>query len=124
MSREKTYTPETLEKAVNKYFKSITRMITVKEKVDSGKRDDKNHVVYEEREVFNRYGKPLVIEEYIIPPTIEDLAAFLGIHRSTWANYCNDELFFDTTTRAGAHTRVPAQGAADTGRKRYPGCDV
>lgn len=106
MSREKTYTPDSLEKAVNKYFKSITRIKHVTEKVDSGRRDEKNHVIYEEREVINRYGKPLEIEEYIIPPTIEDLAAFLGIHRSTWTNYCNDELYFDTTTRARGRIRA------------------
>lgn len=81
-------------------------MKRVTEKVDTGERDEKNHVVYTEVEVINRYGKPLEIEEYIIPPTIEDLAAFLGIHRSTWTNYCNDELYFDTTTRARGRIRA------------------
>lgn len=94
------YDPKTLEKKVNKYFKSISREVEVKEKVDSGERDAEGHVIYDFVPMINQLGKPVTVTEYIVPPSIADLALYLGIHRSTWTNYCKDPEYFDTTTRA------------------------
>ena len=103
------YTKKKLAAAVDEYFKSITRLRAATERVDSGERDDKGHVKYEQREMLNQNGEPVMLVEYIIPPTVEDLSAYLGIHRSTWSNYCDEKEhpeFFDTTTRARGRIRA------------------
>lgn len=103
MGRMKEYTAESLRRAVDKYFKSITRKVTVKEKYDTGKKDKSGHTIYAERPVLNCLGKEVVITEFLVPPSVAGISEFLGIHRSTWDNYCNPEKypeFFDTTTYA------------------------
>ena len=35
--------------------------------------------------------------EYVIPPTVGGLCAFLEISRSTWHEYCQEEKFRETT---------------------------
>ena len=103
MGRPKKYSEKTLAKAVNQYFASITRIVTVTEMIETGERDDKGHKIYERRAIMNSLGKEAKVEEYIVPPTIGAICEFLGIHRSTWAEYCDRDLhpeFSDTTTRA------------------------
>ncbi len=103
MGAPKKYTPEKLAGAVKRYFKSISREVTVKEQVPTGEKDKMGHMIYETREVLNCLGKPVKVTEYLIPPTVGDLSAFLGIHRDTWNDYCNHEKhpeFSDTTTYA------------------------
>lgn len=109
MGRKQKYSRKTLEQAVERYFLSITRTVPVTEKVDTGKRDGKGHVIYESQPVRNNLGEEATVTEYIVPPTIEGLCAALGIHRSTWAEYCDPELhpeFTDTTTRARGRMRA------------------
>lgn len=103
MGAPKKYDAKGLEKAVNKYFKSITRDIDLTEPKPTGQKDKQGHMIYEQVPVKNNLGKQVTVTEYIVPPSVMDLAAFLGIHRSTWDNYCDQEKhpeFFDTTTRA------------------------
>lgn len=103
MGAPKKYTERTLAKAVNRYFDSITREVALTEPKPTGKKDKMGHEIYEQVPVVNRLGEQMTVTEYILPPTIQDLSAFLGIHRSTWDNYCDHEKhpeFFDTTTRA------------------------
>ncbi len=111
MSQEKQYTPEKLDKAVKKYFRSISRCITLTEKKpvilgqdEDGnpvyKEDEMGHIVYTLAPIVNSLGKEMKVLEYIIPPSVGDLAIFLGIHRSTWDRYCQCEEFCDTTTHA------------------------
>lgn len=103
MGAPKKYTPEKLDSAVKRYFKSICREVTVTEKVPTGKRDKMGHMIFEDVVVKNCLGKPVNITEYLVPPTVGDLSAFLGIHRDTWNDYCNHEKhpeFSDTTTYA------------------------
>lgn len=103
MARPRKYTKKTLEAAVENYFSSITRIVPVTEMVETGERDDKGHKIYERRAVTNNLGEKAKVEEYIVPPTVGGLCQFLGIHRSTWAEYCDPERhkeFSDTTTRA------------------------
>ena len=108
LARPKKYTKKTLAEAVDLYFDSITRIVPVTEMVETGERDDKGHKIYEKRPVKNKLGKEAETEEFIVPPTVADLCQFLGIHRSTWADYCDAELhpeFSDTTTRARGRIR-------------------
>lgn len=103
MARPKKYDAESLRKAVDKYFRSITRMVQVTEKVDSGKRDGSGHIIWETKPVINQLGKELWVTEFLVPPTVSGLCDYLGIHRSTWAEYCDPEIhpeFSDTTTYA------------------------
>lgn len=104
MARLKTYQDaEQLRRAVDKYFDSITREVVKTEKRETGERDEMGHMIYEDVPVLNKLGKPLVITEYIIPPTVGDLCEFLKIDRATWSRYCDSEKypeFCNTTTRA------------------------
>ena len=103
MAREKKYTKKALAEAVNRYFGSITRIITATELVETGERDDKGHKIFKRVPITNSLGEEAKIEEYIIPPTVGDLCRHLGIHRSTWAEYCDPKKhpeFSDTTTYA------------------------
>lgn len=103
MGAPKKYTPQSLHRAVEKYFKSITREVKVTEKKPTDRKDEMGHTIYEDVPVVNRLGEEVVVTEYLVPPTVLDLSAFLKIHRSTWDNYCDHEQhpeFFDTTERA------------------------
>ena len=102
MGRYKTYrSPKAFSDAVDAYFNSISRTVTVKEKVDSGERDKKGHVIYESKPVLNDFGQEIRIREYIVPPSLRDLCLdYLCITRQTWANYKKDPKYLDTITRA------------------------
>lgn len=97
MARPREYTPEKLERAINKYFQSITRQVVREETIPTGETDGKGHMIYEQRPVINNLGKPVEITEYILPPSVSDLCQALGIHRSTWANYCDHQLYPEFT---------------------------
>ena len=103
MGAPKKYTPRSLRKAVENYFSSITRDVALTEPKPTGEKDKMGHEIYTQEPVVNNLGQQIVVTEYLVPPSILDLAAFLGIHRSTWDNYCDREAypeFFDTTTYA------------------------
>lgn len=109
MGRPKKYTKKTLAEAVERYFASITRIVTVTELIETGERDDKGHKIFERRPITNSLGEEAKVEEYIVPPTVGGLCAYLGIHRSTWADYCDESKypeFSDTTTRARGRLRA------------------
>lgn len=106
---EKKYTPRSLKKAVERYFASITRTVPLTEPRDSGQRDKMGHVIYEQVPVINALGEQANVTEYLVPPSVGGLCEFLGIHRATWANYCNPEEypeFFDTITQARGRMRA------------------
>lgn len=102
----KKYTPKTLASAVNRYFKSITRMVTLTELEETDQFDKWGHKIYKKVPIMNNLGQKVEIEEYVVPPTLSDLCLYLKIHRSTWDDYCKDEEFSDTTTHAGGRIRA------------------
>lgn len=91
MGAQKKYSPRTLEKAVKRYFASITRKTKLMEKKATGQRDDKGHMIYTDVPVVNTLGDEVEYTEYLFPPSVGDLSAFLGIHRSTWNAWCDGE---------------------------------
>lgn len=91
MSRPRKYTPNTLKKAVNGYFDSISRLVPLTEKRNTGRKDSDGHVIYEEVPVLNRLGVQATVLEYLVPPTVGGLCEHLGIHRSTWADYRGEQ---------------------------------
>ena len=109
MGRPKKYTPKALKKAVSDYFDSISRLVPLTEKKDTGRKDGDGHTIYEEVPVLNRLGEQATVLEYLVPPTVGGLCEHLGIHRSTWADYCDAQLhpeFSDTTTHARGRMRA------------------
>lgn len=109
MGRPKKYNKKTLAEAVDRYFASITRIVTMKELIETGERDDKGHKIYKWVAIVNSLGEEAKAEEFIVPPTVGGLCQFLEIHRSTWAEYCDHEThpeFSDTTTRARGRLRA------------------
>ena len=89
--RPRKYTPRTLRKAVERYFGSITRRVRVTENVPTGAYDEKGHMLYEPKPVVNSLGEEVWVTEYIVPPEVSALCEYLGIDRSTWANYRDPE---------------------------------
>ena len=73
MSRPRKYTPNTLKKTVNGYFDSISRLVPLTEKRDTGRKDRDGHVIYEEVPVLNRLGVQATVLEYLVPPTVGGL---------------------------------------------------
>lgn len=103
MGAPKKYDEKKLDKAVKKYFRSISREVTLTEKKPTGERDKMGHAIYEDVEILNALGKPMTVTEYLVPPTVGGLSDFLGIHRDTWHDYCDHDKhpeFSDTTTYA------------------------
>lgn len=103
MGRKMSYDPVTLDRAVRKYFRSISREVVLTEKKPTGEKDKMGHEIYEDAVILNDLGKPMKVTEYLIPPTVGGLSDFLGIHRDTWNDYCNQQKhpeFSDTTTYA------------------------
>ena len=91
MARQKKYgTAKALEKACERYFASITRQVKVTELVDSGERDDKGHVIMLPVPVENSLGEELYTTEYLLPPSMHELCAFLRIDRATWSRYMGE----------------------------------
>ncbi len=91
MGRKKIYTEKTLRKAVKKYFASITREVELTEKVPTDRKDDKGHVIFETRKVKNSLEEIVKVTEYLVPPTLEGLCRYLGIHASTWSRWADKE---------------------------------
>lgn len=91
MAKEKKYTAGTLQKAVEAYFRSISRHVTIRETYSTGEKDKDGHMILAERDVLNDDGEPIRRLEYLVPPTVGGLCDFLRIHRSTWAEYAQDE---------------------------------
>lgn len=77
VGRPRKYVARTLEAAIERYFASISRT----EKVC----DEAGNVLY------NDLGEAIVATVYVVPPKVSGLCLYLGIDRSTWANYCDAE---------------------------------
>lgn len=107
--RKTIYTPRKLEAEVERYFKSITRTSILTEAKATGVKDEYGHMTYKQVPVLNDNGEQVPKVEWLYPPSVEDLAIFLGITPQTWANYSNKDLhpeFFDTTSRAQGRMRA------------------
>lgn len=87
MGRKKTYTKKTLRKAVTAYFDSITRVVKLTEKQDTGQKDSYGHTIYKDVPVKNRLGQQAEVLEYLVPPTYGGLCIHLGIVSSTWTRW-------------------------------------
>ena len=79
-----------LKNEIEGYFARISRMVTVKESVPTGRKDDKGHEIYQMVEMMNGLGEPVETEEWIVPPSVPDLLHELGISPEEWAEIKTD----------------------------------
>lgn len=77
VGRPKKYTVRELRESVNKYFDRISYKSAVL--------DD------EKKPIMNMLGEPIERLNWSEPPTLGGLCRYLGIDRSTWAEYANSE---------------------------------
>lgn len=91
MGRPRKYTKKSLLEALERYFVSISRTVTLTERVPSGKKDEYGHEIYETKPILNDAGEPIRARQFEIPPTVGGICDYLKIHRSTWADYCDTE---------------------------------
>lgn len=93
MGRPRIYTAKTLRKAVKTYFDSITRVIKLTEKEDTGEKDDHGHVIYRNVPVMNNLGVQATVTEYLVPPTVGGLCRHLGVVASTWSRWSDTKKY-------------------------------
>ena len=98
MSRPKKYNGKKLLKAVERYFRRITREETVTVPQETGEKDKYGHAVVKMVPAVNQLGEELTEMVYLVPPTIGDLCIYLGISGSTWAEYGSEEEFSEAVT--------------------------
>lgn len=107
---QKRYKPQELAEAVDKYFNSIrvVRPLILAE-IDYQEQPDGSFSV--ELDAFGHPkkkfvrpvaadGTPATEELWIKKPSMAGLCLFLGIHRSTWAEYGKKKAYADTVERA------------------------
>ena len=99
-------TPEDFRKAVETYFDSITRERKLTEWVDSGKRTNNGKPLMEEREVLGLDGQPVMVFDYVVPPTMPALLLSIGVSKTAWHDYRNREGYAEVC--ADAKLRIEA----------------
>ena len=86
MGRYRKYrSDKALREMVEGYFASISREKIVCEAYNTGQKDGWGHFITEWRPVTNELGVYMREREYVIPPTVGGLCAYLRISRDTWA---------------------------------------
>ena len=99
VGRPRSYTPQKLARAINRYFSSISREREIWEKTPDGE-DENGKTIYKTVRVINSLGEPATEIEYFVKPSIAGLCAFLHIHRDTWNSYSHDEDYRDICAAA------------------------
>ena len=94
-------------KAVDGYFVAITRERVLTEWVDSGERTNRGKPVMVERQVLGLDGQPVIVLDYVLPPTMPALLLTIGVSKSSWDNYRHregyDEVCQDAKLRIEAY---------------------
>jgi hypothetical protein len=80
-------TPAAFRKAVETYFDAITRERKLTEWVDGGERTNKGKPIMVERDVLGLDGQPVMVIDYITPPTMPALLLSIGVSKTTWHEY-------------------------------------
>ncbi len=117
--RRKKYTKKSLKLEIDRYFGSISRVVQATEMVDSGKRDDRGRPIMIPVPIKNDAGNPIMVTEYIVPPSVSGLCLYLGIDRSTWQNYRED--WPEVTEEARARIEAYLEGELLTREKSVQG---
>lgn len=92
--RPKKYkTAEELKAAIDGYLESIRYYIPVVVSVPTGEVDKDGHIKYKTlmlTENFDGTGKPKKVAKYLEPPNVPALRLYLGVSKSTFAEYRKD----------------------------------
>lgn len=73
-----------LAAAAREYFASISRLVPVKERIPTGRKDEYGHDEYKLVSVKNRLGLVVKAEEWILPPSVPELCRYIGVTREQW----------------------------------------
>lgn len=84
-------TAKKLKEGIEDYFADISRVVELKEKVPTGIRDSSGHEIYDEIVAVNGKGAPVMVEEWLVPPSIIDLQNRLGLTVAEWEQIKADE---------------------------------
>lgn len=108
--RPKKYGKKAFAAAVEDYFRRIRVTKSLLQARDVWQRDEQGrmvpvldeygHQLKELAEVKNDAGTVVLVEEYVVPPSITALCLFLGISAETWSRYAKTEGYRETVTRA------------------------
>lgn len=93
MAAKRKYTAKKLKEEVERYVKSISRIITVTELVPTEELDRYGHPVLKPEPVHNLLGEEIKCIEFAEPPTKEALASRLGVHPSTYSKWEDEEKY-------------------------------
>lgn len=117
--RRKKYTKKSLKLEIDRYFNSISRTIQAIEMVDSGRRDERGRPIFKQAPIKNNEGNPIMVTEYVVPPSVSGLCLHLGIDRSTWQNYRAESP--EITEEARARIEAYLEGELLTRKKSVQG---
>lgn len=99
--RKKIYRSEAaLRKAVNAYFRKISRTAPVMEMQPTGRYTQKGKPIMEQKQVMNDDGEPMYETQFIRAPSLAALCLDIGVSTSTWSNYGADEKLGDVVEEA------------------------
>lgn len=77
-------TAAALAAAAGEYFASVSRLVTLTEKVPTGKKDEYGHEVYKSVSVKNRLGRVVKVEQWLTPPSLRALCRYIGVTEEDW----------------------------------------
>ena len=80
-----------LREKVEDYFAGISRMEELEESAPTGEKDKNGREIYEQRTALNGRGEPVLVEKWLIPPSIPDLLDRLGLTAAQWERIKEDE---------------------------------
>lgn len=96
MPTEVKYKPSELAAAVDLYFNSIRRERPATELRPTGEYTKNGMPKMKRCEILDENGAPVLVEEWIIPPTITKLCLKLGISKVTWSKYSKNKKYAPT----------------------------
>jgi len=70
--------------AVEGYFRSISRTVPQMEEYQTGETDAKGKPITARRVVFGADDRPMMVTEYLVPPTVRGLCLHMGISMAQW----------------------------------------
>lgn len=76
---------------MDRYFRSISRVVNVTEEVWTGELDESGHKVCERVPVRNQLGEVVQRVQFLLPPEEGALCRALGISTTTWESYGRTE---------------------------------
>lgn len=92
-------------RAVDRYFRSISRTEPLTRAVEVGK-TAKGKPIYENQAVKNDLGEPVMLQNYLEPPTMSGLCLYLGLSRDAFSEYARRPEFADTAAHARARVEA------------------